>query len=172
MQIIKNSVIMRLFRLLYIYYNNSYVKRAVLWFVEAYRNSVLGRVFESMASRQSAMTGSVFIKIIRALFNCVDRFAMRVSRVISDASGTSIIVALFKAFKDTALNGKAIAFVLPLFGMGYALGRVIQNRFMLRDILFLGISFIAGAVFMIDSDKRKTALENSIIVKIYKLVMG
>lgn len=171
MQIVKNSIAMRLFRLLYIYYNNSYVKRIVLWIVNVYRYSILVRVFESVARRRSAMESSVFIKVIRILFNYVDRFVMRVSKVISDASGKSVIESVVKAFKDTISCGKATALILPLFGMGYALGRIVQNRFMLRDILFLGITFIAGAVFMADSEKRKIALENSFIVKIYKLIM-
>lgn len=171
MQILKYSIVMRLFRLLYIYYNNSLVKRIIARFVRIYRHSIPGRMIESMASRQSATKGSVFIKIFRTLFILIDRFVMKISRLISDASGTSVIAAVFRAFKDTVSGGKAIALALPLFGAGYVIGRVVQNRFMLRDILFLGVTFIAGAVFLTDPEKRKKAMENSAIVKICKLVM-
>ena len=40
-----------------------------------------------------------------------------------------------------------------------------------RDVLFLGLMFIIGAVFMIDSDKRKTVYKSSIIGKFFKLIL-
>ena len=170
MQILKNSIVMRLFRVLYIYYNNSYAKQIVQRLVNAYRDSVLGKVFTSVANRESAMTGSVFIGIIRKFFKSIDRLVVWFSKVISGSAGTSLIVNLFKGIRN-AVSGKVVALVLPLFGMGYALGRVIQSRLMIRDMLFLGLMFIVGAILMVDSDKRKAVLENSIVYKAYKLIL-
>ena len=170
MQIVKNSIVMRLFRVLYIYYNNSYAKQIALKFVNAYRESILGKVFASVANRESAMTGSVFIRIIRIFFRGIDRFVVWVSEIISSGADTSLIVNLFKGIRNV-VSGKAVALVLPLFGMGYALGRVIQSKLMIRDMFFLGLMFIVGAILMVDSDKRKAVLENSIVYKAYKLIL-
>ncbi|MDD4296053.1 MAG: hypothetical protein PHC69_03745 [Ruminiclostridium sp.] len=170
MQIVKNSIVMRLFRVLYIYYNNSYAKQIALKFVNAYKESIIGRMFASVANRESAMTGSFFIRIIRKIFKSIDRMVTWVSKTISSGADTSLIVNLFKGIRN-AVSGKAVALVLPLFGMGYALGRVIQGKLMLRDMLFLGLVFIAGAILMVDSGKRKAVLENSIVYKAYKLIL-
>lgn len=170
MQILKNSIVIRLFRLMYIYYNQSYAKQIVLRLIEVYRHSVLGKVFTSIANRESAITGSVFVKLIRIFFVGADRLVLWASKAISVGIVTSVIADFFKEVKK-ATSGKAAALALPLFGTGYALGRVIWNRLMIRDILFSGFMFIIGAILMVDSDKRKTVLKSSIVYKIYKLVL-
>jgi hypothetical protein len=170
MQILKNSIVIRLFRILYVYYSNSFAKQIVLRLATAYRNSILGKTFSSIANRESAMTGSVFIRIIRTVFNIIDRFVIWVSKTISNGAGSSLIVGLYRGVINS-VGEKSVALLLPLFGMGYVFGRVIQGRLMIRDILFLGLMFIIGAIFMVDSDKRKTVFKSSLISKVFKLIL-
>lgn len=170
MQIIKYSIVIRLFRIFYVYYNNSTVKKIVSWLAEAYKNSVIGRTFYSVAKRESAASGSVFIRIIKSIFNAFDRFIIGISKLISKGAPTSLIVAFFRGIKTT-FAGKAIALAFPVFAVGYFLGRIMLKQLMIRDILFIGLIFIVGAVFLADADKRKNIMENSFLYKICKLIM-
>ena len=171
MQVVKNSVVIRLFRILYIYYNNSYVKKIVIKIAEAYKHSFIGKAFYSAAKRESAASGSVFVRIIKSVFNAFDRLVTGISKIISKSAPTSLIVSFFREVGNV-FAGKAIAAAFPVFAAGYFLGRILQKRLMIRDVFFVGFLFIAGAVFLIDTDKRKRIMENSAIYKVYKLIMG
>ena len=91
----------------------------------AYRNGILSKSFDSIAKRGSAMTGSVFIRMIRTAFNTLDRFVIWVSKTISNCADSSLIVAIYRGIINS-VGGKSVALLLPLFGMGYVFFRVIQ----------------------------------------------
>ncbi len=170
MQALKGSALYSLFTRLISIYRNSLLCRTVLYVVEAYRQSILGKCFKAVIGRESTIDYSIFIRIIKILFKKVDKVVMWLSEVLKKYRESCLIVVVSRFVVQIA-KGKLFPLVFSVFGMGYLAGRVILNRLMIRDIFFLGLMFLVSAILMMDRAKRKAIIKNSLAYQLFSLVM-
>lgn len=171
MHILEGSLFYALYRKFIIFYRNSILSKAVSGIVCAYRQSVLGRCIKAVAERESSVDHSVFVRMIKKLFYKIDKTAMRFSSSFSAWKKSSLLFA--------AVNGiirmykvKIFPLIFPVFGIGYIAGRIIQNRLMKRDIILFCLSVVAAVLLALDRKKIKLYLKNSLVYKLYLLVLG
>jgi len=93
------------------------------------------------------------------------------SDLLQKWSEGSILCYLFRFFARASKERLSVL-ALPVFGIGYIFGRLILNRLMIRDILFLSVTFFAAAVLLIDRNKLNAYFRNSLFYKLYLLVLG
>ncbi|NLV63058.1 MAG: hypothetical protein GXY12_06645 [Clostridiaceae bacterium] len=171
MRILEGSIFYALYSKLIIFYRNSILSKFVSGIVCAYGHSILGRCVKAVANRESSAEHSVFVCVIKKLFKKMDKTAMRFSSAFCRWKKSSLLFASAKGIARMSQQ-KLFSFVFPVFGIGYAAGRIIQNRMMKRDIILLCLSFVAAVLFAIDREKFKLYVKNSLIYKVYLLVLG
>jgi hypothetical protein len=171
MHILEGSIFYTLYRKLIIFYRNSILSKIVLGIVCAYRHSIIGKSIKAVADRESSADHSVFVRVIKILFKKMDKTAKRFSSAFSRWKKSSL---LFSAAGEIARmsHEKLFPFVFPIFGAGYIIGRIIQNRMMKRDIILFCLSLIAAVLFALDREKIKMFVKNSLVYKLYLLVFG
>jgi hypothetical protein len=167
---VEGSIIYILLRKVYHCYQYSFLRKTVVRIVEAYRNSLPGRAIKAVVERESSLEHSIFVRMVKTLFYGIDKWVRRFSKSICGWSEASVIVRLVIGIIKISGHKSAIL-AIPVFGTGYLAGRIIQNRLMIRDILFLGLTFIVAAIFMLGLKNIKNVWKNSLAYKLYVLVM-
>jgi len=171
MHILEGSIFYILYRKLLVFYRNSVLSKIVSGIVYAYRYSIIGKCIKAVADRESSADHSIFVSVIKKLFKKFDKTAMRFSSAFCKWEKSSL---LFAAAREIARmsHEKLFPLVFPVFGTGYIIGRIIQNRMMKRDIILFCLSLIAAVMFALDREKIKTFVKNSLVYKLYLLVFG
>ncbi|HEY8499783.1 MAG TPA: hypothetical protein VIL89_04115 [Clostridia bacterium] len=171
MHILEGSLFYALYRKFIIFYRNSILSKAVSGIVCAYRQSVLGRCIKAVADRESSIDHSVFVRMIKKLFNKMDKAAKRFSSAFCRWKESSLLFAAVNGIARMSQE-KLFPFVFPVFGIGYISGRIIQNRLMKRDIILFCLSVVAAVLLALDREKIKLYVKNSLVYKLYLLVLG
>lgn len=175
MQVLEGSVIYRLLKKLLWCYQHSKLKRFISAFTVCCQNCFIARCFRSAGKFRGFSGNSLVIRGAGRLFNrlykCIDRLVLRLSDLLQKWSEGSILCYLFRFFAR-ASEERLSVLALPVFGIGYIFGRLILNRLMIRDILFLSVTFFAAAVLLIDRNKLNAFFRNSLFYKLYLLVLG
>ena len=155
---------------LFIIYQDSGLKKLLVFLSEACRNSLPGKWVKNIMARESAFHNSRVFNFLRGVLRVLDRWLMQLSKAIERWSETSLIV---KAFRWVAAASKHKLFVLafPVFGIGYLAGRTLQGKLMIRDVFLLGLLFVFAGVILIDSGKRKAIWKNSLVYRLYNLLL-
>ena len=171
MHILEGSIFYALYRKFIVFYKNSILFKAVSGIVRAYGHSILGKSIKAVANRESSVDHSVFVRMIKKLFNKMDKAAMRFSSAFSAWKESSLLFAAAKGIARMSQE-KLFPVVFPVFGIGYIAGRIIQNRLMKRDIILFCLSVAAAVLFALDREKIKQYIGNSLVYKLYLLVLG
>ncbi|HAA25529.1 MAG TPA: hypothetical protein DCE11_05340 [Ruminiclostridium sp.] len=171
MHILEGSIFYALYKKLLVFYRNSFLSKVVSGIVCAYRHSLVGRCIKATANRESSADHSAFVSVIKKLFNKMDKAAKRFSSAFGRWRKSSLLFTAAEGIIRMS-NEKFFPFVFPIFGTGYIIGRVIQNRLMKRDIILFCLSVIAAVLLAFDREKIKLYVKNSLIYKLYLLVLG
>lgn len=171
MHILEGSIFYALYKKLLIYYRNSFLSKVVSAIVCAYRHSILGKSVKAVANRDSSADHSVFVHGIKKLFKRTDKTAMRFSSAFGRWKESSLLFAAAKGIIRMSQE-KVFPLFFPVFAVGYIAGRIIQNRLMKRDIILFCLSVIAAVLFALDREKIKLYVKNSLVYKLYLLVLG
>ena len=170
MWMLEGSIIFIFLGKLYHYYQDSCLRRVLVWIVQAFRQSLLGRSLKAVAERESSLEYSFFFRKLKKLFNGIDGGMGRLAAAIARWSKTSLLIGLFRGVIQISKQ-KMMAWVFPVFGIGYVLGRILQSRLMIRDILFLALTFFAAALYSVGGQRIKTLWKNSLVYRLYILMM-
>lgn len=95
---------------------------------------------------------------------------MKLSETVKKWSETSLIINAFRLIAE-ASKERLFALAFPIFGIGYLGGRTIRGDLMIRDVLVLGLMFIVSGILLIDSEKRKAIWKNSLVYRMYQLIL-
>lgn len=180
MQVLKGSVVYRILEKLIYYYQSSVLKRFISVFIVCCQNSFLPRCFHALKSINIAENSVLLCvvrrpigwvtKVVKRLYQWTDKWVLYISKLMPKWSKTSIFARLL-CIVNEASKEKLSALMLPIFGVGYIVGRLIMKRLMIRDILFLALTFFIAAVLFIDKEKLKNYFQHSLVYKIYVLVL-
>lgn len=170
MQIIKGSVIYRLIFWIIIFYQRSFLKKILSSIAETIKASTLAKWFTTLANRESSIEYSYFIRFVKFVFRKIDKLVLLFSESVQKWSGGSILVGLIRSIASSSRE-KPFALVFPVFGIGYIIGRVFLGRMMIRDLLLLALTFFISAVWMAGKEKIGTFWKNSLLYKLYVLVL-
>lgn len=170
MQIIKGSVIFKLVYGIFVFYQSSFLKKILSAIAEIFKASILAKWFQTLAKRESSVEYSVFVRFVKFLFKKVDKLVLLFSKSVQKWSGGSILVRSVRGIAS-ASREKPFALVFPVFGIGYFAGRAFWGRLMIRDIFLLALAFFVSAVWMVGREKIRTFWENSLLYKLYVLVL-
>lgn len=178
MQVLEGSIIYRLLKKLFFCYEHSMLKKFVSVFAVSCKNSFIARSFRAVKKRRGfyryslvSRVAGYFGKHLSRLYKLVDRLVLQLSGLLQKWADGSLLCILFR-FIGTASKERISALLIPAFGAGYIIGRLILNRLMIRDILFLSASLFAAAVLLIDREKLMTYFRNSLFCKLYLFVLG
>lgn len=170
MQVITQSLVYRLFHQLYLYYQNSSVKRWIAFLSEACRHSLPARWLQASKERESALQYAVVFRVIKGVLKVLDKWMVKLSQALESWSETSLITGVFRAVIQMS-GEKMIVLAFPVFGIGYLAGRILRNNLMIRDVLLLGLMFIVAGILMIGKDKRNAIWKNSLSYRLYLLLL-
>jgi len=175
MQVLEGSVIYRLLKKLYWCYELSGTKRIFATLKMSCQNSFIARCFHAVAGfkifSQNSLVLQLVGRIFKKIYRWIDRFVIRLSDLLQKWSEKSLLCSVSR-FIARASEERIFVLAAPVFGIGYFIGRVIIKRLMIRDILFLSLTFLTSAVLLIDRKKLNTYFRNSLVYKLYLLVLG
>lgn len=167
---LKESLVYRILYRLFIFYQDSGVKKLLGFLSEACRASLPGKWVTNTMARESAFHNSRVFGLLRAVLKVLDRWLVRLSKAIESWSETSLVLRAFRTAAK-ASKQKLFALAFPVFGIGYLVGRILQNKLMIRDVFLLGLLFIFAGVALIDREKRKAMWINSLAYRLYIILL-
>lgn len=170
MRYLQESLIYRLLLWLFHCYQGSVLKKFLGGFAEACRNSLPGKWVKNTLARESAFHNSQVFRVLRAVVRFLDRCMLKLSATLKKWSESSLIVKAFRLIAE-ASKEKLFALAFPVFGIGYLAGRVLQGKLMIRDVLLLGIMFVVSGILLIDGEKRRSIWRNSLVYRMYQLLL-
>lgn len=170
MKFLKESLVYRLLHGLSVCYGESGVKKLLKVLTAALRQSLPGKWVNNVMTRESAFHNSVVFSVLRKILKVVDRWLLKLSEAIENWSETSLLVKGFR-MAAKASKEKLFALAVPVFGIGYVAGRILQGKLMIRDVLLLGLLFIVAGVALIDREKRKALWKNSLAYQLYIILL-
>lgn len=181
MQILLGSAVYRMLVKLVGYYQNSLLKKFVSVFILYCRNSFIARSFRAIVRKKSFSQYSLFLRAVRCpvnwikkmfkrLYKWVDKLVLSLADSLQKWSGSSLLCRLF-CFIYESSRKKLFILAVPIFGIGFFVGRLLLNSLRIRDILLLAMTFFAAAVLFIYPKKIKVYFKNSLFYKICVLVL-
>jgi hypothetical protein len=180
MQVLKGSAIYRILEKLVYYFQYSTLKKFFSVLSVSWKNSFFPRCFRALKGRNISENSLVlsilrkpiaFIrKVVQRLYKWADKRVLYISERLPEWSKTSLFAGLL-CFVNKASKEKLFVLIPPIFGIGYVAGRLIMKRLMIRDIIFLALTFFIAAILIIDKEKLKQYLQHSLIYKLYVLVL-
>jgi len=182
MQVLEGSIVYGFVKKLFWCYEQSTLKRFLSALAMCWKNSRTAGFFRAVAGIRGVSQYSLVVraisrpagyvkKILVRAGRWVDRVVLCLSDLLRKWSLGSLLCGL-SGFIIAASKERNFTLAAPVFGIGYFAGRLIQNRLMIRDILFLSLTFFAGAVLLVNPEKLKTYFRNSLFYKLYLLVLG
>jgi len=178
MWVLEGSIIYRLIKRLFYFYENSGTKKFLAGFAAGFRNSYTAKIFRAFGRCKTyyrhslvSRTTDIIRRCFSSLFKRLDRIVLRLSESLDKWSGGSILCGLF-GFVAKASCEKLFPLAAPVFGIGYIAGRLFFSKVRIRDVLFLILTFLAAVVLMYDHEKLRTYFKKSLIYRLYLLVMG
>lgn len=173
MQILEGSVIYGVLKKLSWCYKYSFLKKFFSGVAVCCKNSFIARRFHASGKRRNFSQNSVFLcgirRLFKGLYKWTDKVVLNLSGLLHKWSEGSLLCCLFR-FLGKASGERLFVMVLPVFGVGYIVGRLLLNRLMKRDILFLAVTFLVAALFA-NPEKLKLYFKNSLFYKLYMLVL-
>lgn len=170
MQVLTESLTYRFFHILSVYYQNSCLKKLIKALAEVSRHSTLARWMRASSARESSFRSSSVFRLLKAIMRIIDRWMLNLSAAVSNWSEASFVTSISKDIIKASRN-KMFALILPIFGMGYIVGRLLLKGLMIRDIFFLGFLFVFAGVMLMDAEKRKDIWTNSLLYQLCKLLL-
>ncbi|MBP7176468.1 MAG: hypothetical protein KBA53_09715 [Thermoclostridium sp.] len=170
MKYLKESLVYRMIYRLFVFYQDSGLKKLLAFLSEACRNSLPGKWVKNTMARESAFHNSRVFSFLRKILKVLDRWFMKLSKTIEGWSETSLIVKGFR-IAAKASKEKLFALAFPVFGIGYLAGRILQGKLMIRDVFLLGLLFIFAGVALIDREKRKAIWKNSLAYRLSTIIL-
>ena len=150
--------------------------------VMCWKHSFTARSFRAVAGCKGFTQHSLVLRAVKCpvgylkeflirVGKWLDKLVLRLSASLQKWSGASLLCNLFR-FIFRASEERIFVLAAPIFGVGYIVGRLILNRLMIRDILFLSVTFFAAAVLLIKPEKLRAYFRGSLVYKLYLLVLG
>lgn len=170
MRFLQESLIYRLLLWLFHCYQGSVTKKLLSGLAEACRHSLPGRWVKNTMARESAFHNSQVFRALRAVFRVLDRWFMKLSAAVKRWSETSLIINAFRLVAE-ASKERLFALAFPVFGIGYLGGRILRGDLMIRDVLLLGLLFVVSGILLIDRETRKAIWKNSLVYRMYQLIL-